>query len=286
MNINTSTTDHTHFFDQELSPLFPDEYDLLFSTTSDNLGQSSNAGKHSCIIPKPTLRPEHDANRFVGTLTASQRYNDLVTFQYHDNDAMETTAITHRRPSTILPRENDVIGGRGNRVNNYSGNAYLRAVVKALKPSYVQMPKAKKPMIAKAVISHLSSLCPPARFLKYDFQQNQWTIMDEKKALDKVRQALRENLSSMKNQVLPAAFPVVSTTSSIENVIMDTVYSILNDMAGAPNTVGNNEASHYSHERMPTALLGPTSITTSPLKRSEESKKHHSPSTYFLRDRT
>lgn len=274
-------SDQKDYYGQHMEQDFLDVLDIVCEEMGNNDNQNAastiNDKQNDEQIPQNTQAISLDMGieegKTVDEWEEFHRYNSPQPTQRKPSAINDTPIPDIEQQKTQdnmdFPTENDVICGRGNRVNNYSGNIYLRAVVKALRSSYVEMPKPKKPMIAKAVINHLLSFNPPARFLKYDLEQKQWCILDEKKALEKVRQALRENVSSIKNQVSVTRVPTGSTRS-LEDTIMDQVNSILSAIE-VDREVGSIDRSHHrDHERMP---IGPSGIITTPLKRSDESKQ-------------
>lgn len=91
----------------------------------------------------------------------------------------------------ITPNDNDVLKGRGNGANLHPGNIRFRALVKAARAGYALSSKADKRMYASCIVQQISSLDPPGRFLDKD-EEGRWFVMDEKKSMDKTRQALRE----------------------------------------------------------------------------------------------
>ena len=59
--------------------------------------------------------------------------------------------------------------------------------------------KGDKPVFAKYIFKHIRVLDPPGRFLKKNGEH--WEDMGDKKALDKTRQALREDADKVKNEI-------------------------------------------------------------------------------------
>eukprot|EP00551_Chaetoceros_affinis_P012747 CAMPEP_0203665980 /NCGR_PEP_ID=MMETSP0090-20130426/3113_1 /ASSEMBLY_ACC=CAM_ASM_001088 /TAXON_ID=426623 /ORGANISM="Chaetoceros affinis, Strain CCMP159" /LENGTH=749 /DNA_ID=CAMNT_0050529739 /DNA_START=217 /DNA_END=2466 /DNA_ORIENTATION=+ len=119
--------------------------------------------------------------------------NGSLTFQHGaveiDKEAIEQSSLT---TGITKPHPHDVLSGRGNSINSHPGNQYFRSLVKHLKNEYVVTPKAEKPLFAKLILKHIRALKPPGRFLKKN-EGDCWFDIGEKKALDKTRQALRED---------------------------------------------------------------------------------------------
>ncbi|KAL3800452.1 hypothetical protein HJC23_011689 [Cyclotella cryptica] len=91
-----------------------------------------------------------------------------------------------------MPHPHDVLSGRGNLANRHPGNEHFRALVKSYKKEYVACPKASKPMYSRLIYDQIHSMEPPGRFLKQDPTTKVWSCIGKKKAIDKIRQALRE----------------------------------------------------------------------------------------------
>lgn len=101
----------------------------------------------------------------------------------------------------VEPTSNDILSGRGNFVNNHGGNRKFRSLVANRRLEYVAAPKDLKPLFAKNIIDALKSLNPPGRFLLQDPDTKLWHELDEKKAMAKTRQALREGAPEVIKQM-------------------------------------------------------------------------------------
>jgi hypothetical protein len=101
----------------------------------------------------------------------------------------------------VEPTSNDILSGRGNFVNNHGGNRKFRSLVANRRLEYVAAPKDLKPLFAKNIIDAMKSLNPPGRFLLQDPDTKLWHELDEKKAMAKTRQALREGAPDVIKQM-------------------------------------------------------------------------------------
>lgn len=91
---------------------------------------------------------------------------------------------------------NDVLMGRGGRVNNYKGNRQFRKIVNSYREFYLAAKsKSEKLIIARNVIDHIRSLQPPGRFLSEE--NGAWFEVKKEAALKKTSQALRENIKKL-----------------------------------------------------------------------------------------
>ena len=116
-------------------------------------------------------------------------------------------------PSTAIidePVRNDVLFGRGGRVNLHQGNKWYRSIVQTNRTNYHQAPKHTKKAIAEAIVLATKSRTPPGRFLKqYKKNSNHssddadlttpvtdssdlWIEVTTQQAVQKTSQALRE----------------------------------------------------------------------------------------------
>ena len=66
--------------------------------------------------------------------------------------------------------ENDVLSGRGGRINNHPGNITFRTVVEDYKREYLdpRIRKLEKAHVAARLVAQIRSANPPGRFLKED----------------------------------------------------------------------------------------------------------------------
>ena len=109
-------------------------------------------------------------------------------------------------PKSELNR-NDVLSGRGGCVNAYCGNVQFRALVgqPKIRDMYNQSRRKEKAFIAKKIVQLIRSLDPPGRFLEEDRRtDNCWIEIGDAKAMEKVKQAMREmRRSSLKKSKSP-----------------------------------------------------------------------------------
>lgn len=93
------------------------------------------------------------------------------------------------------PNENDVLCGRGGRINAHKGNVQFREVVNGHKKQYLAKTtkKLEKAHIAAGLVQQIRSMNPPGRFLKEDGVTGLWFDIGDAKAIKKAGQALRED---------------------------------------------------------------------------------------------
>mmetsp|Transcript_20790 Transcript_20790/g.59582 ORF Transcript_20790/g.59582 Transcript_20790/m.59582 type:complete len:689 (+) Transcript_20790:305-2371(+) len=100
------------------------------------------------------------------------------------------------------PNCNDVLSGRGGRINAHPGNVQFRTIIASMKSTYLspKTRKLEKAHIANDIVRRIRRLDPPGRFLKEDKDGTWWDIGDEK-ARKKVGQALREDAPDIRPQL-------------------------------------------------------------------------------------
>uniref|UniRef100_A0A7S1Z609 DUF6824 domain-containing protein n=1 Tax=Trieres chinensis TaxID=1514140 RepID=A0A7S1Z609_TRICV len=97
---------------------------------------------------------------------------------------------------------NDVLCGRGSGPNDHAGNISFRRLILSRKAEYLSTnTRSIKARIAKEIIDHVHELDPPGRFLKkieretsnHSGSKEAWSVVSEDVALEKAKQALRQN---------------------------------------------------------------------------------------------
>lgn len=174
----------------------------------------------------------------------------------HDNDGLrcfidtdgfvmepEMLEQAHLRTGITKPHPHDVLSGRGNDINMHPGNQYFRSYVRHLKNEYVMTPKPNKPAFAKLIFKRFVALDPPGRFLKKNGEH--WEDMEEKKAIGKIRQALREDADKVKKEIENGKRRV--TTSVRRSIIAPRNLLDTNSMATQSPTTTPGQQSENSY---------------------------------------
>jgi len=93
------------------------------------------------------------------------------------------------------PNENDVLCGRGGRINSHAGNVQFRDTIHSKKKDYLAptTKKLEKAHIAAGIVNDIRSMDPPGRFLKEEGGTGMWYDIGDAKAIKKTGQALRED---------------------------------------------------------------------------------------------
>ena len=104
---------------------------------------------------------------------------------------------------TIHPNVNDVLCGRGGRINSHSGNIQFREITASLKKEYLAKTtkKLEKAHIAAKIIYEIRSMEPPGRFLKEDSDTGLWFDIGDAKAIKKAGQSLREDAPDIRHEI-------------------------------------------------------------------------------------
>jgi len=99
---------------------------------------------------------------------------------------------------------NDVLSGRGGRINNHPGNITFRLVCQDYKHEYLdpRTRKLEKAHVAARLVTQIRSTNPPGRFLKED-QSNPGFFIEigDHKAWKKAGQALREDAPDVRKEI-------------------------------------------------------------------------------------
>ena len=101
------------------------------------------------------------------------------------------------------PNQNDVLCGRGGRINAHEGNVQFRDVINSHKKEYLakSTKKLQKAHIAARIIEQIRTMDPPGRFLKEDSSTGMWFDIGDAKAIKKAGQALREDAPDIRHEI-------------------------------------------------------------------------------------
>jgi len=115
----------------------------------------------------------------------------------------KSNSVTGISPCDIVA--NDVLSGRGGRVNSHEGNIRFRELVTAEKLRYLKTNKKKdKAKIAKGIVNKIRSL--NGRFLKEDSNTLLWIDIGDERAIRKTGQALREDAPEIREGLYEEEF--------------------------------------------------------------------------------
>lgn len=158
--------------------------------------------KMSSEFPKTTKRKVNPDSSTIYSLPVSfqdETQRRKIEKYYADKYNIDDS---NRLKFVHKPLPNDVLCGRGNAANFHAGNTFFRNLVKRYKINYISGTKSEKQKYSDLVYSEIRNLNPPGRFLKYDPVMNAWHDISEKKAMEKIRQALREGASDALNAMI------------------------------------------------------------------------------------
>uniref|UniRef100_A0A7S3P3Z1 DUF6824 domain-containing protein n=1 Tax=Amphora coffeiformis TaxID=265554 RepID=A0A7S3P3Z1_9STRA len=141
----------------------------------------------------------------LGQQTQSQPSQPKVTPSGKKSTAQPRPAVTipPRGIGPVMePNDNDVLCGRGGRINAHVGNVRFRELVVARKPKYLapSTKKLEKAHIAAALVQEIRCREPSGRFLKED-PDGSWYDIGDAKAIKKVGQALREDAPEIRPEI-------------------------------------------------------------------------------------
>jgi len=102
------------------------------------------------------------------------------------------------------PNENDVLLGRGGKINNHPGNQQFRSIIEEYKERYnFATNKATKALISREVINRIAAMNPPGRFLsRNNTGTSMWYEERKENSLKKTSQALREGAPRYKAKII------------------------------------------------------------------------------------
>jgi len=179
--------------------------------------------------------------------------NDTSTPKSGGGTARKSTA--QPRPKLIVqprgigpiadPNVNDVLCGRGGRINSHAGNIQFRDIIHSKKKDYLAptTKKLAKAHIAAGVVNDIRTMNPPGRFLKEEKGTGMWYDIGDAKAIKKTGQALREDAPDIR-----PAIDVEGGSSGDERKV------------GATKTVGNTgmvKSSAKSSDIPPSVAISP-----------------------------
>ena len=129
----------------------------------------------------------------------------------------------------VQPKPNDVLSGRGNSAKNHNGNLHFRKLVESARDYYVALPPNKKILVSQLFFGAVKSLNPPGRFLKEKEKVHDlWEELEEKDALAKTSQALREGQPEHKKSEVVRRI----ASSGIDSLIYEVKVSCLSILLG------------------------------------------------------
>ena len=162
---------------------------------------------------------------------------------HNNNNAVAAQASVVVRKSTAKPRpifhvpprgigpitepnKNDVLCGRGGRINNHAGNVQFRYIIQAKKKQYLNLStkKLEKAHIAASIVHDIRTMMdPPGRFLKEDrvgAGVGLWFDIGDASAIKKTGQALREDAPDIRPVCGAITGTATATTTTAKNTAM------------------------------------------------------------------
>jgi hypothetical protein len=160
-------------------------------------GRSSNDGKkkaHKLSLKRRII--SRSQNTMFRQFDISNNQATTSSSEHSNNSDRPKVQVKPRGigPVTNLT-ENDVLCGRGGRINGHTGNIQFRQICGEKRDEYFapHIKKIDKAHIAARVVEHIRSMTPPGRFLKQDSATGHWYDIGDAKAMTKVGQAIREH---------------------------------------------------------------------------------------------
>jgi len=162
--------------------------------------------------------------------------------------------------------ENDVLSGRGGRINSHAGNVRFRNLVGFHKHTYLAKTTKKldKVKIADLIVKQIRNMNPPGRFLKDDADFNCWMEIGDEKARKKAGQAMREKAPQTRQEieegkVTPFEIPNVkndpSRPTGLNNTSATAPLPVYSGNTGAPIIQGTAQNSGGYNRYLPTSPM-------------------------------
>lgn len=127
----------------------------------------------------------------------------------------------------LTPHRHDVLLGRGGASNHHHGNAVFRAVVAKTRPLYQSAQKKQKIVVAQSIVTAVASQNPPGRFLERDKRTKLWCEVSYTRAVEKAKQALREQQRQEKGTTpVPVSVPDTAASAAVSDEIHPTDSSV------------------------------------------------------------
>ena len=136
--------------------------------------------------------------------------NFVIAFSFRSTTMNQQRAYLEQKDETEKMKAvklncNDVLLGRGNFTKLWSGNIFYRSLIDTKKYDYVIADSTQKKDITSEILETMERLSPSGRFLAQSTETNAWYEVDEKKAIMKIRQALREDARHILKEITPTS---------------------------------------------------------------------------------
>ena len=193
-------------------------------------------------IQKSTLT----RNGFVTDCTAIKQKNIPYDIDNRTTSIADNLPNKKKRTESIQPghggiiydtNDNDVLKGRGSQINRYVGNVRYRDLIHRFKATYVTSSKrSEKIDIAEKIVNIIRESEPPGRFLEEVITKDNgekltdgkvgWVEIGDKKATNKVRQALRENAKTVRMEFEENSSKRKRNKSDLDVVLMNFLHEM------------------------------------------------------------
>ena len=219
-NVNLNASKKSSFGHQGNERILEQRYETM---NYQNIFSPISQPLQSTTMNKPTSSPEQS---LCGTNPPRRPVPSSISTKKTTKKGSATDAKKgHRqhRIRVLVPQRHDVLAGRSGSNFSHPGNIIHRKLVESRKVEYMKSTEAgEKHRIAKDIVTTITKLDPPGRFLRYEHHNNTetvdsettasttsfrtppcggggggsssgyWCAMDEKSAIEKTKQALRD----------------------------------------------------------------------------------------------
>ena len=180
-----------------------------------------------------------------------------------------------------VPNINDVLSGRGGRINAHPGNIRFRQYVQQFKARYLmeETKNTEKAYICAYIVSLVRSQHPPGRFLKRDDRNGLWIEIGDIRARQKTGQALREDATEIRQDIKGASSTKSSDSKPEADVCSSSGSSTGDEIAvksvnkgskahQPTNVIAKRAGDQVSANKTPTFISSQTKLSISPRKRA------------------
>mmetsp|Transcript_22445 Transcript_22445/g.26003 ORF Transcript_22445/g.26003 Transcript_22445/m.26003 type:complete len:558 (+) Transcript_22445:161-1834(+) len=160
------------------------------------------------------------------------------------------------------PNRNDVLSGRGGRINAHPGNVQFRDLVKQYRGVYLSndTKKLDKVKIATKIVNIIRCLEPSGRFLKEE--KGGWIEIGDEKAKKKAGQAMREKAEETRKELEKLSHPGIMMNPGMQGPNSPMRYGQNPGMMTMPNYPTSPMGGNFA--RSPNSPMGPNSPTNHP----------------------
>ena len=181
---------------------------------------------------------------------------------------------------------NDVLSGRGNKINHHPGNVHFRDVVTQCKSKYCDPTnkKIEKAFLAAKTVAIVRCLDPPGRFLQKNEKTGLWLEIGDDRARKKAAQALREDAAEVRAERKHPLKVESPTETPQPQFVTPTSTPIRQQMVENESEQSNSNNHPNSTTPPPPYLCNYSSLSTIEMSTCSDFVSIPDPTTFFRND--